>query len=183
MGRKINAWISICLLVIFIIHGISGGFVLMGMSGGGNPVLIALTMIMVVLVVIHAVIGVQLTIGTIRRIRRSGTVYMRGNRLFWARRISGLAIMIFLIFHLALFAASSSGVYRLKVFDGAQLIFGLLLAVSVAVHVLTNIKPVAISVGASGVKVYIKDILFVLALVMVFCAAAFIVYFIRWNTI
>ena len=71
--------------------------------------------------------------------------------------------------------------YRLKVFDGANLIFALLLAVSLGTHVLTNIKPFAISVGASRVREYIKDILFVLSIVMIFCAAAFIIYFIRWN--
>ena len=181
MERKINAIISMCIVVLFLIHGISGGFVLFGMTDGGGPVLHVLTVIMAVLIIIHAVIGIQLTVATIRKIRRSGTMYMKGNRLFWARRISGFAVMIFLVFHLALFAVSSGGAYRLKVFDGANLIFALLLAVSLGTHVLTNIKPFAISVGASRVREYIKDILFVLSIVMIFCAAAFIIYFIRWN--
>ena len=39
MERKINAIISMCIVVLFLIHGISGGFVLFGMTDGGSPVL------------------------------------------------------------------------------------------------------------------------------------------------
>ena len=97
------------------------------------------------------------------------------------RRISGFAIIIFIVFHLSIFIVSNEGAVRLTAFEGAQLIFSILLVATVAVHIISNIKPLLISFGFKGIKFYVQDILFILMIILLFATTAFIVYFIRWN--
>ena len=58
----------------------------------------------------------------------------------------------------------------------------LLLAASLAVHVISNVRPMLISFGIRSLKERSGDILFVLALLLLFMTLSFIVYYIRWNS-
>ncbi|MBR1851759.1 MAG: pilus assembly protein PilX [Lachnospiraceae bacterium] len=181
--RKANAVISMAILVLLVIHAVAGGFQLMGVLSGGNQVLAVLSWIMTGLIALHIIIGVKLTIDTVRAIRKSGVSYPRENRIFWARRISGFAVMLFVFCHIAIFLGPSGEVYRLTVFEEGQLATQILLVLSIAVHVLTNIKPLLISFGIKGFRVYVKDVLFILAIVMLFGGIAMVVYYLRWNVL
>ena len=181
--RKVNAVISMAVMVLLLVHAVAGGFQLMGMVAGGNRILSVLAWIMSGLILGHIIIGIKLTIDTVKAIRKSGISYGRENRIFWARRISGFAVMLFVFCHIAIFMGSSGDVYRLTVFEGVQLATQILLVISLAVHVLTNIKPLLISFGIKGFRIYVKDVLFIIAIMMLFCGIAMVIYYLRWNVL
>ena len=66
-------------------------------------------------------------------------------------------------------------------FTDCKLATQLLLIAAIAVHVITNVKPMLISFGVLSLKKHVGDILFVLSVLLLFMAAAFIVYYLRWN--
>lgn len=174
--------ITILILLLFLIHGIAGGFQLMGVIPGGSGILSIFAYILMAVIAVHMVISTVLTVKTLSAMKRSGASYGKENLLFWVRRISGLAVMIFVFFHLAIFNVSNEGVYRLARFDAFRLATQILMIVSLVLHLFTNIKPLWIGMGfKSGFKEYLKDIFFVLSLILLFTGIAFIIYFIRWN--
>ncbi len=179
--RKFNAILSMGIVVLFLIHAIIGAFQLTSILSGGSQILKVLAWTMVVLILIHTVIGCKLTTDTLKACKKSGTSYFKENHLFWLRRFSGFAIMIFIICHLLIFAGNGGEVVRLHVFEGLELATQLLLVVSIAVHVLSNIKPLMIAIGARGGKEFFVDILLILSVVLVFMGIAFIIYYLRWN--
>ncbi len=181
MLRKFNAIISMATLFLLIIHMIMGSFSLIGVTDHGNRIMTIMSFIMLALVVIHIIIGTILTVKTIKLTKKSGASYPKQNRLFWTRRISGFAIILFVIFHLVIFGISHLGGGHVFVFAHAQLIFSILLVATVAVHVISNIKPLLISFGFRSGKVYVKDILFVMSIILLFATIAFIAFFIRFN--
>lgn len=176
--RKWNAILTAAILVLFLAHAILGGFQLLGV---GSTALRAVAWAAVGLVAVHTALGIKLTADTLRVRKRTGVGYFRENTLFWARRISGFAVMVLLVFHLTAFGDSSGAAYRLAWFDTAKLVTQLLLVAAVALHVLSNVKPMLISFGIRGLKERAGDILVILSVVMLFLAAAFIVYYLRWN--
>lgn len=180
--RRVNAIVSMGILVLFLIHGILGGFQLAGILPGGSAFLEILAWVMTALIGVHTVIGVKLTADTLRACKRAGTSYFKENRMFWLRRFSGMAVMVFLMLHIVIFLGSRGEVYRLNLFAGMQLISQLLLVLSVAVHVLTNIKPLMLALGAKGYRDFLTDILTVLSVILLLTGLAFIAYYIRWNT-
>ncbi len=179
--RKWNARISVLIMVLFLIHGIAGGFQLMGLIPGGQPIFHVISVLMVILILIHAGIGCKLTVDTIRICRKTGVSYFRENALFWTRRISGVALMILVLFHILLFWENGGEVLRLSLFEGPQLAANLLMAASLAVHILCNIRPLMVSLGKEGRHVSVRDIMLILAAVLLFCTIGFVIYYLRWN--
>jgi hypothetical protein len=181
--RKINAVVSAGLVALLLVHGIAGGFQLSGIIPGGSQLLKVLAWIMMALLAVHTAIGVILTVKTIASSSRAGAAYVKENMLFWIRRLSGFALAILLLLHLLVFVQSGTGVFRLHDF-GMQELFGqILLLVSLTIHLLCNVKPLAIALGLHCGKGYGRDILLILSVVMAFCAFAFVVYYLRWNVL
>lgn len=181
MMRRVNAWLGVAIIVLFLVHGIAGGYQLAGILPGGNQVLTVLAWVLVALVVAHVVIGTILTVQSVRASRVGGKVYAKENAAFIVRRVSGFAILIFLVAHVVIFYGDySSGSYRLSLFEGPQLVLSICLVVSLAVHILSNIKPLFIGLGVNQ-KSRRTDLVIILAVVLVFCAVMFSVYFYRWN--
>ena len=176
--RKWNGILSAVILVLFLVHGILGGFQLLG---AGNIISKVLARGMVLLIGIHVVIGIVLTVQTLKIQKRTGVPYFRKNRLFWARRLSGFVIMILLFFHVTAFSDSSAAVFRLIPFGKTKLIAQILLVAAIAIHVISNAKPLLITFGIRHLREKAGDILFVMTVILLFMAAAFIVYYLRWN--
>ena len=179
--RKWNALNSMGIIVLFLIHAITGGLQLAGIIGGGNPVLKVLAWIMLVMIAAHVVIGIKLTADSLLACKKAGVSYFKENKLFWTRRISGFATIIFVLLHVILFMGNTSaGAYRLNLFATPQLVVMIFFVVSVAVHVLTNIKPLMIALGQKGLKEFVTDILLVISAFLIFSGIAFVIYYIRW---
>lgn len=176
--RKWNAILSAVILLLFLAHAILGGFQLLGV---GDTALKHMARGLVALIAAHLAIGCKLTADSLRVWRRSGVSYWRENQLFWARRISGFAIMLLLGFHLYAFGYYVDGAYRLHWFNNAKLCTQILLVAALAVHVVTNVRPMLISFGVKGLKRCVGDILAVLSIVLLFMAVTLVLYYLRWN--
>lgn len=179
--RKINTVLSLLLLIIFMIHGIMGSFMLLGVSGSAGKVL---AWIGAVILAAHTVIGIVLTVKTIRISKKAGgSRYLRQNALFWARRASGLAILIPAFFHIGLFGEVRDGVYILFPFTTVKLITQLLLIAALFVHILMNIRPLLVSLGVLRYKERRGDIYLILSVLLLFMAGAVIIYYIGWQSL
>ena len=176
--RKWNAILTVAIMALFLLHAIFGAFQLFGV---GPTALKAIAWAALALVAAHTLIGVKLTGDSIKVWKKTGVGYFKQNKLFWARRVSGFAVMVLLVFHMTAFGYYSNGAYRLRWFTDYKLATQLLLVAVLAVHIITNVKPMLISFGVRSLKKYVGDILFVLSVLLLFTAAAFIVYYLRWN--
>ena len=176
--RRFNAILTGLILILFVLHGVLGSYQLFGVGTATSK---ALTHGLLTLVAVHMLIGLKLTWDSIRVWRRTGAPYFRQNALFWARRVSGLAVMVLLGFHVAAFSYTVEGAFRLKWFDGFKLATQLLLVVSLAVHVITNVKPGLIALGVRRLKPRAADLLFLLSALLLIMAAGFVIYYLRWN--
>ncbi len=178
--RRVNAVLAMGITALFFVHAVMGGFQLMGLMSGGNTVMKVLAWVMMISIVLHMLIGIKLTADTVIAIKRSGASYFGENKLFWIRRISGLALMLFIVTHLMIFSNSGTPV-RLGFFGTAQLISQILLAVTLALHIITNIRPLMTALGLRGFRELLLDVMLVTAVLLLFAGAAFVVYFIRWQ--
>lgn len=181
--RKINAIITMLIIVLFLFHGIAGGFQLAGVINGGNVLMKTAAYIMAALILLHTVIGIRLTADTLKAMKRSGVSYFKENKLFWLRRISGLAVMVFIMAHIFIFAHNGEGAYRLNEFGGFELMTQILLVVSIALHAVSNAKPALISFGIKSFKEAGLDLAFILAGILIFTGIAFIIYYFRWAAV
>jgi hypothetical protein len=89
--------------------------------------------------------------------------------------------MLLLLLHLFLFVQTGEGIFRLNDFDMPQLFGQMLMVLLLAIHLLCNIRPLAIACGLNGGSGYGRDVLLILSVVLAFCALAFVVYYLRWN--
>ena len=177
--RKLNALLTAAILVLCVLHGVLGSFQLLGWGTVTNK---WLTHGLLTLAALHGLVSLKLTWDAVRVWKRTGAPYLRENALFWARRISGVALMVLLVFHVTAFSYAAEGAFRLRWFTAARLATQLLLVAALAVHVITNVKPALIAFGIRRLKPRAADLLFVLSLLLLLFAAALIVYYIRWNT-
>ena len=120
--RRFNAVLSAAILALFLIHGVAGGLQLLGLRPASQAMRV-LAWTAVGLIVIHVVIGIVLTARSIGAAKKAGASYPGLNALFWARRLSGLAVMVLLLFHLTAFGDSSGPLYRLAWFTRTKRTF------------------------------------------------------------
>ena len=178
--RKINAILGPVLIVLLLIHVISGSFQLYGLIAGGSVVRKVLSYLLLILVLLHVVIGIVLTVQTICSCRQSGISFFRDNLRFWIARISGLAMLLLIVWHVLVFGTSSGEVFRLHVFGWLEMAAHILLALVLLVHLGTNIRPLLMGLGLAGRR-YLRDMIIVFSILMLVCAVAFVVYYLRWN--
>ncbi len=182
--RRINTFVTACIMVLFLVHMITGGMQLMGILRGGIMPLKVMSYIMLAFVVIHMIIGIKLTIDTLRISKKAGVSYFKENRLFWIRRISGIALVFFMASHVFIFTGKGAGAgYRLVNFDIVALVSQILMVISLFVHLITNISPLKIAMGIKDKGNIKTDIIFVFSILLLLAGLAFFVYFLRWITV
>ena len=176
--RKWNALLSLAALGLLLLHGLLGGSLLIGFSS--VPIKL-LPRAAAALLLVHAVLGVKYTADSLRVWRRTGAGYWQENRLFWVRRLSGFAVLVLLFFHFGAFGTVVDGAFQLLPFTQGKLVLHLLLAASLAVHLLANLRPLMIALGVRTDRKWLGDLLFLLSALLLFMAGAFVVYYLRWN--
>lgn len=182
--RRINAFVTAGIMVLFLLHLFWGFFIMLGAVSGGSTLFSVCSYLLCALIVVHLVIGCKLTWDTLTAIRKSGVSYPGQNRLFWIRRISGYALVIFMGIHVWLFQGQNiDGVFRLQHFDLPALITQLLMVASLAVHLLTNIRPLKIAFGIEDGKNYKTDVLIALSAALLLSAIGFVLYLMRWQAV
>ena len=101
--------------------------------------------------------------------------------MFWARRISGFAIIIPLVMHVVIFTGTTNGeMYRLVVFDIGRLISQLLFAATLLLHLVINLNPLLMGMGVRQHKGLSGDLCFVLSVVLLLASVGFLIYYFRW---
>ena len=175
--RKINTILSVLLLVIFMLHGLMGSFMLLGIGSSAGKIL---AWVGVAVLAAHTVIGVILTINTLKISKNAGNSYLKQNAVFWARRASGLAILILMFFHIG---GVQDGIYILFPFTTVKLITQLLLVAALFIHLFINIRPLLVSLGIISYKERRGDIYLILSVLLLFSAGAVIIYYIGWHTL
>jgi len=178
--RQANAILSAVMLALFLFHGVGNAFELLLVGG---PTSKYLARALLTLALVHAVLGVVLTVATVKVQRQAGTSYVRLNSRFWAVRASGVAIAVFIAFHMMTFLQVSDGPYRLREFGAFELATNVGLVLSMAVHVLTNVRPLAVSLGIGAPRSRAADLALVLSVLLLFMAVAFVVYFVYWSVV
>ena len=176
--RKLNGIIAMIVLALFVVHGVLGALNMMNIA---TVIVKALSYTMLSLIIVHALISIGLTVSSVRTAAKTHAPYFRQNRLFWARRISGVLILALIFFHTTAFGYISGGVFRLVPFDIFRLMTQILFLLSIAVHIITNVKPMLITFGIKKLRPKAGDILFFVSAALLLMAAAFIIYYIRWQ--
>jgi succinate dehydrogenase hydrophobic anchor subunit len=176
--RKLNAIISGLLLLVLLLHGVTGSFVLLGVSNiQGKP----LAMGSVGLTAVHTVLSAILTFRTIRAGMKSGVWYWRQNGWFWIRRLSGVAVLILIFCHIGLFGGADGGQYRLFEFTTVKLAVQLSFISALSLHVFTNVRPLLASLGVIGYKERRIDLFLIGSVLLLFFIGATVFYYIGWQ--
>jgi hypothetical protein len=174
--RKWNAILSAILIAIFLLHGVMSGFLLIGAGENAGKLL---AWIGFALMIVHAVFSAVFTAQTIKSGKATGKWYLRQNALFWTRRISGVCILVLAFFHFGLFGREVDGGYILFKFTTARLVTQLLLTAALFTHILTNIRPLLVSLGVLRHKELGVDCRLIISVVLLFCTGAVIFYYVR----
>ena len=174
--RKLNTILSVLLIVVFLLHGVLGSFMLIGVGGIAGKMLAHIGMILLVL---HLCIGVRLTIQTFQT--KSGLAYSKQNALDCSRRASGLAILRLAFFHMGIFGSVEDGLYILTPFTTVKLLTQLLLVAALFVHLFVNVRPMLISLGVIEYKERRGDLFLLLSILLLFMAGSIVLYYIRWQ--
>lgn len=177
--RRINTILSVSLILIFMIHGIMGSFVLLGV---GRSAAKLLAWIGVGILGVHTIMGGVLTVQTLQASRKAEAQYLKQNALFWARRASGLAILILLFFHIGMFGEIQDGAYVVFPFTTIKLVAMFLLVAALFVHLFINIRPLLVSLGVLQYKERKGDIYLILSVMLLFISGAIIFYYIGWQS-
>ena len=98
-----------------------------GILPGGSSFRKVLAFVMLVLLILHALIGTILGIETVKAMKKSGVFYLRENLAFFAQRISGFAMLLFILVHLLIFYVKDSPKFVLHDFGVQQLTVSILL--------------------------------------------------------
>ncbi len=175
--RRLNTVLVVGMLVTFLIHGIMGALQIAGADADAQK---TIARVCLTFVAGHVIVTSVLTARTLRARRLSGAGYFRDNLLFWVRRISGFAVIIPLVMHLLIFRAGNAEAYRLQAFTTGRLISQILLVAALALHVLSNVRPLLISLGIRGHRAFALDLMLVLSVLLLLFAAAFAIYYTRW---
>ena len=178
--RKLNTILSVLLLFICLLHGLMGSFMLLGISSGAGKFLAWIG--------VGILLSVEFSAGPgspecLCGQQKPKDGVRRQNALFWARRTSGLAILLMLFFHIGVFGRVQDGVYILFPFTTVRLLTQLLLVASVFVHLLLNLRPLLVSLGIVRDKEQRGDLYLILSILVLFAAGSIILYYIGWNNV
>jgi len=169
------------ILALFVFHAVIGALEMIGVLPGELRIGKISARILLTGVIIHVMICLKLTIGTLTAIKRSGTGYFKENKLFWIRRISGFAVIIFLAAHFTAFIGKTeNGIYILNRFGIIELTMSVLLVLTLLLHLMTNIRPLMLGFGTIKKRGILTGAALTAAILMLFMGAAFLIYFIRW---
>lgn len=176
--RRWNNILARIIIVLFLLHGVMGSLMLLGVS---NVAIVYLPWILLAAVGIHGILGIISTIPSIKSGIKTGYWYFRENAAFWTKRISGLAILLLLSFHITAYTTNVNGHFFLKEFTVCGLISQILFVVSIFIHLAVSIRSMLIAKGAIKFKERTIDWMLVLSVMMIFFTVAIIIYFIQWQ--
>ena len=176
--RKWNNILARVIIVLFLLHALMGSLMLLGLS---TISFLPLSWILMIAVVIHGIMGLLSTFMAVKSGRASGRWYFRQNAAFWTKRISGIAILLLLIFHVTVYTTSVNGRFFLKEFTFCRLLSQILFMLAIFIHLAVSIKSMLIAKGTVKFRERTFDWMLVLSVMMLFFVTAVIIYYIQWQ--
>lgn len=176
--RKWSQRLARLVLLLCLFHALTNSFLLLGWS---TVSVWPVALVLLGAVLLHAVLGILLTIPALKRGKASGAWYLRQNAGFWTKRISGLAILLLLGFHLTAYVVNCGGTRFFREFTPGNLLSQLLLLLAIFVHLAVSVKPMLIARGCIRWKERTIDWMLVLSLLLLFFAVAVIGYTMQWQ--
>ena len=176
--RKWNNILARVMIVLFLLHALMGSLMLLGLS---NISFKPLSWLLFAAVIAHGILGILATVQAVKSGQNSGKWYVRQNAAYWTKRFSGLAILILLCFHISAYTTTVGGAFFLKEFTFGRMAAQLLLILSIFIHLAVSVKSTLIAKGVVKFKERTVDWMMVLSLMMLFFAAAVVIYFIQWQ--
>ena len=142
--KKVNSVISLLLIIMVFVHGIFASLLMIGVIEKPNPIP---AVICLVLLLIHIILSIKLTVKTVKDAMSSGDKYEVENKMFVIRRLSGVIMVLLLIAHLVFYFGPQIENFTSTPFTVVQLVLLILLVISLIVHIVTNIRPLMVSLG------------------------------------
>ena len=176
--RKWNNILARIIIILFLFHGLTGSLMLLGISTISFPLL---AKILLIAVIIHGIFGIVSTLPAIAGAVKTGRWYFKQNAAFWTKRISGISIMLLLIFHITTYTISSGGRLFLKEFTMCRMLLQITLILSVFIHLAVSIRSMLIAKGTIKFKERTVDCMLILSAMMLFFTVAVIIYYIQWQ--
>ncbi len=175
--RKINALLAAVLTVLVLLHSVMGSFMVLAIGHNGGK-LVALAA--AVILALHAVCGAILTR---RSLRRLTPAFFRANSLYWLRRLTGIAVIVLLWFHVGLFGTMTGSQYILYEFTLPRLAVQIAFILAFLTHIALNLRPLFITLGWTSFAAHCRDGYVLLAVVGLFTLGAMGYYYIGWQTL
>ena len=166
--RKINAILALLAALLFFDHAVFGGLLSLGAEiEVKKPIALVLTAVAAV----HGIISLIVTFKKGKTTARPGASYWKENLTYWSRRISGIVILLVLLFHGHAMVIGSDGIRKIDKMQPAGGVINMLLPVSVCIHLLTNVRPMLIALGIRITKT--KLIVIRILIIAVCCFALY----------
>ena len=178
--RLINIVSAAVVLILFLVHAVGNALQFM-YFGSVMPEVISY--VMLAFIVIHIVCGCILFARTWKAQKSAGVSYWLANKRFWCVRITGIAVLLLIIFHLAVFWQFDASVVRLNEFGFVELTFSALFVLCLFLHVSCNFEPLAISLGIANPRGRAIDCVLVMCVLAMVMVVGFGVYWLRWSSI
>jgi len=176
--RKWNNRLARIIIFLLLLHGLMGSLMLLGLS---TVTFTPLSWLLFVVVLIHGVCGILSTVPAIRSGKRSGSWYLGQNAAFWTKRISGIVILILLVFHVTAYTTTVDGRFFLKEFTLLRLLSQIAFILAIFIHLAVSIKSMLIARGNKKFKERTVDWMLVLTVMLLFYTVAVVMYYIQWQ--
>lgn len=176
--RKWNHILARIILALFLLHALMGSLMLLGFS---TISFTPLSWLLFGTVILHGILGIISTFQSIKSGIQSRVWYIKENTAFFIKRISGLLIMILLIFHIQAYTVSVNGQFFLREFTLCKMILQILLILAIFLHLAVSIKSMLIARGTINFKEKTMDWMLILSVMLIFFTIAIIAYYIQWQ--
>lgn len=176
--RKWNNILARVIIVLFLLHALMGSLMLLGLS---TISFLPLSMLLLVTVIIHGILGIMATLSALVSGKETRHWYLKQNATFWTKRISGIVIMLLLVFHVTAYTTSVNGRFFLKEFTLCRMLSQILFILAIFIHLAVSIKSMLIAKGTIKFKEKTADWMLVLSIMMLFFTASVIIYYIQWQ--
>ncbi len=136
--RKWNTIAAAVLVGLLLVHGLLGCYRLLGFQTAGGRLL---GVIMLGLLVFHASAGFFFSFSAMRNCKFGKPWYLAANWMFWARHISGLAILILIPLHFYTYGVmANNGGFLVLPFPFTRLLAQILLIAAILIHLVLSLR-------------------------------------------
>lgn len=146
--KRINAILAVTGLLLYLIHGLSSGFFMVGLLPF-SPIYKSSGWFFIYIIWFHAALGVIFMFRNIFsriKARNNLSLYPSVNARYLGQRITGVLLFIICFFHIGLFGSTDAqGQYHLRQFTTISLLIQIAMIVLAFCHLLFSLKPSLLS--------------------------------------